>query len=127
MPALTGVSKDHLLTVWRTVAATGKPDKAATIMYALGWTQHSVGVQNIRLAAMIQLLLGNIGVAGGRERGRIHACTTCRHYLLVLDLVDSDTVCDVDLIPIRLVHLDAVAQAKGYVPLAVSAWNQFNR
>ena len=34
-------------------------------MYALGWTQHTVGVQNIRLAAILQLLLGNIGVAGG--------------------------------------------------------------
>ena len=63
--SITGVSKDNLMTVWKAVAATGKPDKAATIMYALGWTQHSVGVQNIRLAAMIQLLLGNIGVAGG--------------------------------------------------------------
>jgi formate dehydrogenase major subunit len=35
------------------------------IMYALGWTQHTVGVQNIRLSAIIQLLLGNIGQAGG--------------------------------------------------------------
>jgi hypothetical protein len=36
-----------------------------TILYALGWTQHSVGSQNIRTMAMIQLLLGNIGMAGG--------------------------------------------------------------
>ena len=36
-----------------------------TIMYALGWTQHSHGSQNIRTAAMIQLLCGNIGVPGG--------------------------------------------------------------
>jgi formate dehydrogenase major subunit len=34
-------------------------------MYAMGWTQHTVGVQNIRAMAMIQLLLGNMGVAGG--------------------------------------------------------------
>ena len=34
-------------------------------MYALGWTQHSVGSQNIRTMAMVQLLLGNIGIAGG--------------------------------------------------------------
>ena len=34
-------------------------------MYALGWTQHSVGSQNIRTMAMIQLLLGNIGRSGG--------------------------------------------------------------
>src|SRR5882724_1090618 len=36
-----------------------------TSMYALGWTQHSKGSQNIRTMAIIQLLLGNIGVAGG--------------------------------------------------------------
>ena len=61
----TGVSKDDLLKVYKAYSATGKPDKAGTVMYALGWTQHSVGVQNIRLSAIIQLLLGNIGVAGG--------------------------------------------------------------
>ncbi|WP_142981732.1 molybdopterin-dependent oxidoreductase, partial [Klebsiella pneumoniae] len=34
-------------------------------LYALGWTQHSIGAQNIRTMAMIQLLLGNMGMAGG--------------------------------------------------------------
>ena len=62
---VTGVSQKNLLRVFDTYCATGKPDKAGTMMYALGWTQHTVGVQNIRLAAMIQLMLGNIGVAGG--------------------------------------------------------------
>jgi formate dehydrogenase major subunit len=41
------------------------PDKTMTILYALGWTQHTVGSQNIRTMAMIQLLLGNIGRPGG--------------------------------------------------------------
>src|SRR3546814_17036268 len=36
-----------------------------TIMYALGWTQHSTGSQMIRTGAMVQLLLGNIGMPGG--------------------------------------------------------------
>ena len=36
-----------------------------TSMYALGWTQHSKGSQNIRCMAMLQLILGNIGVRGG--------------------------------------------------------------
>jgi formate dehydrogenase-N alpha subunit len=36
-----------------------------TSMYALGWTQHTTGAQNIRSMAMIQLLLGNMGVPGG--------------------------------------------------------------
>ncbi len=63
--SVTGVSEENLLKVYKAYAATGKPDKAGTVMYALGWTQHTVGVQNIRSAAMIQLLLGNIGIAGG--------------------------------------------------------------
>ena len=36
-----------------------------TILYALGWTQHSQGSQMIRCAAMVQTLLGNIGIPGG--------------------------------------------------------------
>ena len=63
--SITGVSKQNLLAVYEVFTATGKPDKAGTMMYALGWTQHTVGCQNIRLGAMIQLLLGNVGVAGG--------------------------------------------------------------
>ncbi len=40
-------------------------NKAGTMLYAMGWTQHTVGSQNIRTATIIQSLLGNIGVAGG--------------------------------------------------------------
>ena len=39
--------------------------KVATIIYAVGWTQHTFGTQIIRTAAMLQLLLGNVGRAGG--------------------------------------------------------------
>jgi formate dehydrogenase major subunit len=39
--------------------------KAATIIYAVGWTQHASGTQTIRTAAMLQLLMGNVGRAGG--------------------------------------------------------------
>ncbi len=63
--AISGLSKTDLIDFYQTYAATGKRGKSGTIMYAMGWTQHSVGVQNIRAMAMIQLLLGNIGVAGG--------------------------------------------------------------
>ncbi len=42
-----------------------RPRRVGTIMYALGWTQHSIGVQMIRCAAMLQLLLGNVGRPGG--------------------------------------------------------------
>lgn len=45
--------------------STYKPEKSATIMYAMGITQHTYGSQNVRILAVLQLLLGNIGVAGG--------------------------------------------------------------
>jgi len=83
--SVTGTPKDKLLEVYKTYSATGKPDKSATIMYAMGWTQHTVGVQNIRSMAMIQLLLGNIGVAGGGVnalRGESNVQGSTDHCLL---------------------------------------------
>jgi len=63
--SITGVSKENLLKVYEVYSATGVPDKAGTECYALGWTHHTVGSQNIRTMAIIQLLLGNMGIAGG--------------------------------------------------------------
>ena len=63
--AVSGTPVKDLERVYKAYAETGSPTKAGTIMYAMGWTQHTVGVQNIRAMAMIQLLLGNMGVAGG--------------------------------------------------------------
>ncbi|HJX02959.1 MAG TPA: molybdopterin-dependent oxidoreductase, partial [Dehalococcoidia bacterium] len=62
---ITGTDKNTFLEVCRTFAATGKAGKSGTIMYAMGTTQHTYGSQNIRSYAILQLLLGNIGVAGG--------------------------------------------------------------
>jgi formate dehydrogenase major subunit len=62
---ITGAPKDKFLKACEWIAETSAPDKAMTSMYALGWTQHSKGSQNIRTMAIVQLLLGNIGVAGG--------------------------------------------------------------
>ncbi len=63
--SLTGVAKDRFLAICETIASTAVPDRTMTSLYALGWTQHSVGSQNIRAIACIQLLLGNIGMPGG--------------------------------------------------------------
>ena len=62
---ITGASQEKFLEVCKTIATTAKPDRTMTSLYALGWTQHTVGAQNIRAMAMIQLLLGNMGMAGG--------------------------------------------------------------
>jgi formate dehydrogenase major subunit len=63
--SVTGTPKDDLVKVYEAYSSTGVPDKAGTIMYAMGFCQHTVGVQNIRAMAMVQLLLGNMGIAGG--------------------------------------------------------------
>jgi formate dehydrogenase major subunit len=62
---ICGTPKDKFLKVAQMIAETSSPTKTMTSMYALGWTQHSKGSQNIRAMAMLQLILGNIGVRGG--------------------------------------------------------------
>jgi formate dehydrogenase major subunit len=62
---VTGVPKEKFLQICEIVATTSAPDRTMTHLYALGWTQHTVGSQNIRGMAMLQLLLGNIGMPGG--------------------------------------------------------------
>jgi formate dehydrogenase major subunit len=65
---ITGIPKDQFLKAadtYTSVRKDGDLKKVATILYAVGWTQHSFGTQIIRTAAMLQLLLGNIGRAGG--------------------------------------------------------------
>jgi formate dehydrogenase major subunit len=82
---ITGTPQKDLLEIYQTYAATGAVGKAGTIMYAMGWTQHTVGVQNIRTMAIIQLLLGNMGVAGGGVnalRGESNVQGSTDHCLL---------------------------------------------
>jgi formate dehydrogenase major subunit len=60
-----GVPADAFLRIAEAFCRASGPDRTAAICYAVGWTQHSVGVQIIRTAAILQLLLGNIGRPGG--------------------------------------------------------------
>ena len=65
---ITGIPQDQFLKaadLFTSVRKDGDMKKVATIIYAVGWTQHSFGTQIIRTAAMLQLLMGNIGRAGG--------------------------------------------------------------
>ena len=62
---ITGTPKAKFLQICEMIASTSTPDRTMTSMYALGWTQHTTGSQNIRSMAMIQLLLGNMGMPGG--------------------------------------------------------------
>jgi len=69
---ITGIPADQFLEVAKLVGQMGRPDKVMTIVYAVGLTHHTTGVQLIRSGAVLQLLLGNIGRPGGgmnAERG----------------------------------------------------------
>lgn len=63
--SICGTPKEKLVEVYKLYASTGKPNRAGTELYAMGWTQHTVGTQNIRAMCIVQLLLGNMGIAGG--------------------------------------------------------------
>ena len=63
--SITGVSTEQFHKICELIASTATPDRTLTSLYALGWTQHTVGSQNIRAMACIQLLLGNTGMPGG--------------------------------------------------------------
>ena len=60
-----GVPAERFLEVADVFTSASGREKTAAICYAVGWTQHSTGVQIIRAAAILQLLLGNIGRPGG--------------------------------------------------------------
>ncbi|HEX9460554.1 MAG TPA: formate dehydrogenase-N subunit alpha, partial [Thermoanaerobaculia bacterium] len=62
---ICGTPREKFLKVAEIVTSTGNAQRAGTVTYALGWTQHSTAVQMIRAAAMLQLLLGNVGRPGG--------------------------------------------------------------
>ena len=62
---ICGTPKEKFLKVCEMIGECSSKTKTMTSMYALGWTQHSSGSQNIRTMAMLQLVLGNIGVRGG--------------------------------------------------------------
>jgi formate dehydrogenase major subunit len=62
---ITGIPREQFKTLAETYAATGKPGLSGTILYAMGATQHTTGVQIIRSYSILQLLLGNMGMPGG--------------------------------------------------------------
>src|SRR5689334_17113681 len=62
---ICGSPKDKFLKICEMMAETAAPDRVMTSLYALGWTHHSKGSQNIRAMTIVQMLLGNIGLLGG--------------------------------------------------------------
>ena len=77
---ICGTPKELFLKVAEALVANSGREKTSAFVYAVGWTQHTTGVQLIRTAGLVQLLLGNIGRPGGgimalRGHATIQGCT----------------------------------------------------
>jgi formate dehydrogenase major subunit len=69
---VTGIPEEKFLQIAELIGSTGTPDRVGNIVYAVGLTHHTMGAQMIRGIAVLQLLLGNVGMPGGgvnAERG----------------------------------------------------------
>ena len=62
---ICGCSAEEFTQAADIICTASAKEKSGTVLYALGWTQHSTSVQLIHTAAMVQLLMGNIGMPGG--------------------------------------------------------------
>jgi formate dehydrogenase major subunit len=62
---ISGVPQDTFRKVCELLTENSGRDRTSAFVYSVGWTQHTVGVQYIRTASILQLLLGNIGRPGG--------------------------------------------------------------
>jgi formate dehydrogenase major subunit len=60
-----GVPPEVFARVCELVTDNSGPERTTALVYSVGWTQHTVGAQYIRTAAILQLLIGNIGRPGG--------------------------------------------------------------
>ncbi len=125
---ICGTPKDKFLKIAAMIAETSSPTKTMTSMYALGWTQHSKGSQNIRTMAMLQLILGNIGVRGG-------GMNALRGHSNIQGLTDLGLMSN--LIPGYLTipnekepTLDAYMSTRGFKPLRpnqISYWQNYKK
>jgi formate dehydrogenase major subunit len=71
--ALCGVPPEKFREVCEAWTANSGRERTTMLVYSVGWTQHSTGVQYIRTGAILQLLLGNVGRPGRRHHGDARA------------------------------------------------------
>ena len=106
-----GVPKDLFAKVCELVTTNSGRDRTTAFVYSLGWTQHTVGVQYIRTAAILQALLGNMGRPGG-------GILALRGHASIQGSTDIPTLFDLlpGYLPMPIVHgnedLDTYARAE---------------
>ena len=115
-----GVPRAQFVRMAETLCHNSGRERTSAFCYAVGWTQHSVGVQYIRTAAIIQLLLGNIGRPGG-------GILALRGHASIQGSTDIPTL--FDLLPgyVPMPHVDA-ADLQSYLHANESAtnwWSEF--
>jgi formate dehydrogenase major subunit len=119
-----GVPRDVFLKLAETFCSASGPDKTAAICYAVGWTQHSDGVQIIRAASILQLLLGNIGRPGG-------GILALRGHASIQGSTDIPTLYDIlpGYIPMPLFEEDAdnLAAFFNHHKTKTGWWNNFDK
>ena len=83
--SITGTPKEQYQQICEVYTSTWAPERVNTWLYAMGTTQHTHGTQNIRTYCILQLLLGNVGLAGGGVnalRGESNVQGSTDHALL---------------------------------------------
>ncbi len=119
-----GIPRQVFLKTAEILTSASGPDKTAAICYAVGWTQHSKGVQIIRTAAILQLLLGNIGRPGG-------GILALRGHASIQGSTDIPTLYDIlpGYLPMPFFESDA-NDLKSYIKKHQSTagvWNNFDK
>jgi formate dehydrogenase major subunit len=125
---ICGTPKDKFLKIGEMVGECSSKTRTMTSMYALGWTQHSKGSQNIRTMAMLQLILGNIGVRGGgmnalRGHSNIQGLTDLG---LMSNLIPGYLTIPTE----RETSLDIYMSTRGFKPLRpdqMSYWQNYKK
>ena len=114
---VTGTPEDILQKAYAMYCESGKPDVAGNLIYVLGITQHSYGTQNTRATAMVQLLLGNIGMPGGGlnpQRGQSNVQGACDMGMLWNNITGYLNVPDATKHPTYKDYLDVETPKTGY-------------
>jgi len=119
-----GVPREVFLKTADIFSAASGPEKTAAICYAVGWTQHSKGVQIIRTAAILQLLLGNIGRPGG-------GILALRGHASIQGSTDIPTLYDIlpGYLPMPFFEADS-RKLKGYLKkhsARTGLWSSFDK
>jgi formate dehydrogenase major subunit len=107
---VAGVPEEQFLQVARLITENSGRDRTTAFVYSLGWTQHTVGVQYIRTAAILQALLGNMGRPGG-------GILAMRGHASIQGSTDIPTLFDLlpGYLPMPFAHADRDDDLDAYV------------